>query len=60
MIFKVIIFLLAFVIATPTVSAASTNVKTLKEQKSQADRQVANTNKKLKAAQREAKKSLSA
>jgi len=60
MIFRVIIFLLAFVIATPTVSAASTNVKTLKEQKSQADRQVANTNKKLKAAQREAKKSLSA
>ncbi|MBR4118626.1 MAG: peptidoglycan DD-metalloendopeptidase family protein [Bacteroidales bacterium] len=60
MIFRVIIFLLAFVIATPTVSAASTNVKTLKEQKSKADKQVANTNKKLKAAQREAKKSLSA
>ena len=44
----------------PQVYSASTSVKTLKEQKSKAEQKVANTSKKLKEAQREAKKSLSA
>ena len=60
MIKKILILLLSLMILTPDVSAASKSVKSLKEQKSKVDKNVANTNKKLKAAQIEAKKSLSA
>ena len=60
MIKKILILLLSLMILTPDVCAASKSVKSLKEQKSKVDKNVANTNKKLKAAQIEAKKSLSA
>ncbi|MBR5323479.1 MAG: peptidoglycan DD-metalloendopeptidase family protein [Muribaculaceae bacterium] len=59
MIKRILSLLLALLIAMPQVYSASTSVKTLKEQKSKAEQKVANTSKKLKEAQREAKKSLS-